>query len=51
MVLKEQEEIKRKQQKLKWTDELKSKAAFTHYPLFQWYQQSKEILLNLNMKC
>ncbi len=25
--------------------------AFTHYPLFQWYPQSKEILLNLSMKC
>jgi hypothetical protein len=23
---------------------------FTPYPLFQWYPQSKEILLNLNMK-
>ncbi len=25
--------------------------AFTLYPLFQWYPQSKEILLNLSMKC
>jgi hypothetical protein len=25
--------------------------AFTPYPLFQWYVQSKEILLNLSMKC
>jgi hypothetical protein len=25
--------------------------AFTLYPLFQWYGQSKEILLNLSMKC
>jgi len=25
--------------------------AFTPYPLFQWYLQSNEILLNLNMKC
>jgi len=25
--------------------------AFTPYPLFQWYPQSKEILLNLSMKC
>jgi len=26
--------------------------AFTPYPpLFQWYLQSKEILLNLSMKC
>jgi hypothetical protein len=24
---------------------------FTPYPLFQWYPQSKEILLNLSMKC
>jgi hypothetical protein len=24
---------------------------FTPYPLFQWYLQSKEILLNLGMKC
>jgi hypothetical protein len=24
--------------------------AFTPYPLFQWYLQSKEILLNLSMK-
>jgi hypothetical protein len=24
--------------------------SFTPYPLFQWYPQSKEILLNLNMK-
>ncbi len=23
----------------------------TSYPLFEWYQQSKEILLNLGMKC
>jgi len=34
MVLKEQEEIKRKQQKLKWTDELKSKAAFIIVKLY-----------------
>jgi hypothetical protein len=34
MVLKVQEEIKRKQQKLKWTDELKSKAAFTIVKLY-----------------
>jgi hypothetical protein len=26
-------------------------SAFTHNPLFQWYLQSKEILLNLGMKC
>jgi hypothetical protein len=26
-------------------------SAFTPYPLFQWYLQSKEILLNLSMKC
>jgi hypothetical protein len=26
-------------------------SAFTPYLLFQWYQQSKEILLNLSMKC
>ncbi len=25
--------------------------AFAPYPLFQWYPQSKEILLNLGMKC
>jgi hypothetical protein len=25
--------------------------SFTPYPLFQWYPQSKEILLSLNMKC
>jgi hypothetical protein len=25
--------------------------AFTLYPLFQWYSQSKENLLNLSMKC
>ncbi len=25
--------------------------AFTPYPLFQWCPQSKEILLNLSMKC
>jgi hypothetical protein len=25
--------------------------SFTPYPLFQWYPQSKEILLNLSMKC
>jgi hypothetical protein len=25
--------------------------SFTPYPLFQWYLQSKEILLNLKMKC
>ncbi len=25
--------------------------AFTPYRLFQWYPQSKEILLNLSMKC
>ncbi len=25
--------------------------AFTPYPLFQWYPQSKEILLYLRMKC
>jgi hypothetical protein len=24
--------------------------SFTPYPLFQWYPQSKEILLNLSMK-
>jgi hypothetical protein len=24
---------------------------FTPYPLFQWYPQSNEILLNLSMKC
>jgi hypothetical protein len=24
---------------------------FTHYPLFQWYPQSNEILSNLSMKC
>jgi hypothetical protein len=24
---------------------------FTPYPFFQWYLQSKEILLNLSMKC
>jgi hypothetical protein len=27
------------------------RSAFTHYPLFQWYPQSKEVLLNLSMKC
>jgi hypothetical protein len=26
-------------------------SAFTRYPLFQWHLQSKEILLNLGMKC
>jgi hypothetical protein len=26
-------------------------ATFTPYPLFQWYPQSKEIILNLNMEC
>jgi hypothetical protein len=26
-------------------------SAFAHYPLFQRYLQSKEILLNLGMKC
>jgi hypothetical protein len=26
-------------------------SAFTPYPFFQWYPQSKEILLNLGMKC
>jgi hypothetical protein len=25
--------------------------SFTPYPLFQWYGQRKEILLNLSMKC
>ncbi len=25
--------------------------AFAHYPLFQWYPQRKQILLNLGMKC
>jgi hypothetical protein len=25
--------------------------SFTPYPLFQWYPQSKEILLNFSMKC
>ncbi len=25
--------------------------SFTLYPLFQWYSQIREILLNLNMKC
>ncbi len=25
--------------------------SFTPYPLFEWYLRSKEILLNLNMKC
>ncbi len=25
-------------------------SAFAPYPIFQWYQQSKEILLNLGMK-
>ncbi len=24
---------------------------FTPYPLFQWYQQSKVVLINLSMKC
>jgi hypothetical protein len=24
---------------------------FTPYPLFQWYPQSKDILMNLSMKC
>jgi hypothetical protein len=24
---------------------------FTPYPLFQWYPQSKQLLLNLSMKC
>jgi len=28
-----------------------SSFSFTPYPLFQWYPQSKEILLNLGMKC
>jgi hypothetical protein len=26
-------------------------SVFTPYPLFQWYLQSNEILLNLSMKC
>jgi hypothetical protein len=26
-------------------------SAFAPYPLFQWYLQNKEILLNLGMKC
>jgi hypothetical protein len=26
-------------------------SAFAPYPLFQWYPQSQEILLNLGMKC
>jgi hypothetical protein len=26
-------------------------SVFTPYPLFQWYPQSKEILLNLSVKC
>jgi hypothetical protein len=26
-------------------------SVFTSYPLFEWYLQSKEILLNLSMKC
>jgi hypothetical protein len=26
-------------------------SAFAPYTLFQWYPQSKEILLNLDMKC
>jgi hypothetical protein len=26
-------------------------SAFAPYPLFQWYQQSKEILLNMGIKC
>jgi hypothetical protein len=26
-------------------------SAFAPYPLFQWYPPSKEILLNLGMKC
>ncbi len=26
-------------------------SAFARYPLSQWYPQSKEILLNLGMKC
>jgi hypothetical protein len=26
-------------------------SSFTPYPLFQWYLQSKEILLNLGMRC
>ncbi len=26
-------------------------SAFTPYPLFEWYLQSNEILLNLSMKC
>jgi hypothetical protein len=26
-------------------------SAFAPYPLFQWYPQSKEILLDLGMKC
>jgi hypothetical protein len=26
-------------------------SAFAPYPLFEWYPQSKEILLNLGMKC
>jgi hypothetical protein len=25
--------------------------SFTPYPLFQWYPQSNEVLLNLSMKC
>jgi hypothetical protein len=28
-----------------------SSSSFAPYPLFQWYPQSKEILLNLGMKC
>ncbi len=26
-------------------------SAFAPYPLFQWYPESNEILLNLGMKC
>ncbi len=26
-------------------------SSFTPYPLFEWYPQSNEILLNLSMKC
>ncbi len=25
--------------------------SFTPYPIFRWYLQNKEILLNLSMKC
>ncbi len=51
---------KRKEKKKIWILELSVKSpslsppissGFVPYPLFQWYPQSKEILLNLGTKC